>query len=99
MRPDGTRQAALSPRLTAAGHRIVHGVGYPIHIDPRVGGLSIQVRPAPRCNVSKNLLDHHPLWRQEHPGTNEKAMEAPTDLDELIFLAWGLVGHVIYPRV
>jgi hypothetical protein len=93
MRPDGTRQVALSHRLTVVGHRIVHGAGYPAHVDPPCG-LSNQVRPAPRCNVSKNLLNHHPLWRQEHPGTNEKAMEAPTDLNELIFLAWGLVGHV-----
>jgi hypothetical protein len=46
--------------------------------------------PTPR-----NLLEHHPPRCQEHSGTDEKAIEAPTDPNELTFSAGSLVGHVI----
>jgi hypothetical protein len=59
-----------------------------------VGRLNIQVRPTSQSNVSRNLLEHHPSWWQEHPGTNENAMEALTDLNESTFSSLGPTGHV-----
>jgi hypothetical protein len=94
---DGTGQETQSPHLTAIGHRPVQGVGKPVHTEHRVGRLSNQARPASRSNVTKNLLEYHPPRRQEHHRKNEKAMEAPTDLDKHISYAWGLTGHLIYP--
>jgi hypothetical protein len=42
--------------------------------------LSSQVKLAPHGTGSKNLLEHYPPQRPEHPRTNENTMEAPTDL-------------------
>jgi hypothetical protein len=62
-----------------------------------MGRIGDQVRPSPHSTDSKNLLEHHPPRRQEHSGTDEKAMEAPTDPDELTVSVGGLAGHVILP--
>jgi hypothetical protein len=48
----------------------------------------------PHNTDSKNLLEHPPPRWQEHPGTNDNAMEAPTDLYELTFSSLGPTGHV-----
>jgi hypothetical protein len=68
--------------------------GWPIHTEPHVGRLSGQAKPAPHNTNSKNLLEHRPPQWQEHPGTNENAMEAPTDLYEPTFSSLGPTGHV-----
>jgi hypothetical protein len=81
----------MSPQVTVAGCRMVQGTGYPVRTPPpRVGRLSNQVRPLPRSNVPKNNLEPHPPQRREHSRTNEKAVEAPIDLNEPTSLAWGL---------
>jgi hypothetical protein len=41
-----------------------------------------------------NILKHRPPQRQEHPGTNENAMEALTDLYEPTVSSLGPTSHV-----
>jgi hypothetical protein len=64
---------------------------------PHLGRLGSQVRPVPHSTDSKNPLEHLPARCQEKSETDEKAMKAPTDLDEMTFSAGGLAGHVILP--
>jgi hypothetical protein len=59
-----------------------------------MGRLSDQVKLVPHITDSKNLLEHHPPRWQEHPGTNENAMEALTNLYVLTFSSLGPTGHV-----
>jgi hypothetical protein len=59
-----------------------------------MGRLSNQARPTPQSMISWNLLEHHPPQWQEHPGTNENTMEAPTDLDEPTLSSMGPTGHI-----
>jgi hypothetical protein len=79
------------------GNRIAQKVGCLVHINPQLGSLGDQVRPAPHSIDSKNLLEHHLPRLQEHFGMDEKAMEAPTDPDEPTLSVGGLAGHVILP--
>jgi hypothetical protein len=65
-----------------------------LHHPPPLGGLGHQVEPALQSIGSMNLLEHHPPKHQEHSGIDEKAIEAPIDLDEPSSSAQGLSGHV-----
>jgi hypothetical protein len=56
--------------------------------------LSNEVRSTSGSNVSWNLLEHHPPRPQEHPETNENALEAPTDLSEPTFSSLGPTSNV-----
>ena len=72
-------------------------VGHPICINPHLERLSNQVRHAPHSIDSENLLEQNLPQHQEHSRIDEKAVEAPTDLDEPTSSAWGLSGYVNCP--
>jgi hypothetical protein len=71
-----------------------------------VGRLSHQVKPLHKATslriipdivhlIAKNAwLPWRPPGRQEDYGTNENAMEAPTDFDKPTISSLGLTGHV-----
>jgi hypothetical protein len=84
----------LRTKPTFAYSGTTQRVGYPIHINPHLGKLSDQVRTAPHNTDSKNLLEHCPPQRQKHLRTNEKAMEAPTDLNKSTISSLGPTSHV-----
>jgi hypothetical protein len=44
--------------------------------------------------IPKNLVKHHPPRHQEHYGTDENTMEAPTGLYEPTISSLSPTGHV-----
>jgi hypothetical protein len=80
------------------GGGMAQRAGCPVHINSTFGGgLVVKPGQVPHDTDSKNPLKHLSPRHQEHLGTDEKGMEAPTDLDELAYSVGGLVGHVILP--
>jgi hypothetical protein len=59
--------------------------GCPFYMNPSLGKAWKPSKASSSHTDFKNPLKHLPTQLQEHSGTDENAMEAPTDPDKLTF--------------